>query len=141
VYRNAAQNIGNGAFVVLACDTKIYDTGSNVDIVTNKGRFTAPVAGFYHFNALVQAVLNGTGIMGISLFKNGSRAIDGGYLDNTALTNSVANSVFLSADLQLAANDYVEAQIFGSSAYAISVGTSNASYGASYFQGFLVSAT
>lgn len=141
VYRNSAQNIGNGAFAVLQCDTKIYDTGSNVDIVTNKGRFTAPIAGFYQFNALVNAPLTGTSIMGISLFKNGARTVDGGFLDNTAFTNTVGNAVSVSATIQLSANDYVEAQIFGNSAYAISVGISNTTYGSSYFQGFLVSAT
>ncbi len=138
VYRNAAQNTGTGAFVVLGCDTAIYDAGSNVDLVTNKGRFTAPIAGKYWFNAIWQSgVLVGTFGGGISLFKNGARTLDGFYLNSTAFTNTYGNSFGVTGVLTLAANDYVEAQPFASSAVAITVGNIYSSY----FQGELRSAT
>lgn len=137
VYRNAAQNNGSNTFVVLQCDTKLFDTGNNVDVTTNKGRFTAPVAGFYQFIGTVNAQLTGTGILGISLFKNGVRTIDGNWGNTTAYANAVNNGKQVNAMLQLAAGDYIEVQTYGNSAYALSVG--NSYY--CTFQGYLVSAS
>lgn len=137
-YRNAAQNTGNNAFAVLQCDTKNYDTGSNLDIVTNKGRFTAPIAGFYYFTGMVQALLSGAGAMGIALYKNGVRTTDGEFQSSTAFANTANSSFVVSDILQLAANDYVEVQVFGSTTIALYV---TGGISSSRFSGFLVSAT
>lgn len=69
VYRNAAANTGNNAFATIVFDVARFDTGNNVSLST--GVFTAPVAGFYQFNA--RASFTSTrGI--ISIFKNGAEA-------------------------------------------------------------------
>lgn len=133
VYRNAAQN-NNTSFVVVQCDTKVFDTGSNVDITTNKGRFTAPISGVYWFSGGVQASLSGAGYIGCSLFKNGVRVLDGNYLDLSFL-NTINNGTYLSGMLSLVAGDYVELQCIGNSAYALAVGTQYFCY----FQGLFIS--
>ena len=138
VYRNAAQNVGNNAFAVMQCDTKVFDTGSNVDIVTNKGRFTAPIAGFYQFNASARASLAGTGQFGLAFFKNTSTQIaDGTIVSSTALSATVNTTLTGNCFVQLAANDYVEVQLYGSSAFALTV----SALFDNLFSGFLVSAT
>jgi hypothetical protein len=131
VYRNAALNSSN-VDTVITFDTKLFDTGSNVDIVTNKGRFTAPVAGFYYFNAVAgntaaTATLMRTGIMVNSVLKKiGSQATPG-----------AANNLFeVSGLIQLAANDYVEATFVGGNGSVMQIGANQC-----YFDGFLVSTT
>jgi len=106
-YRNGALNSGNGAFAIIPFDTKIYDTGSNLDIVTNIGRFTAPIAGFYSFDACFNANTNNTNQTDcIALYKNGAMYVQGPFTQ-TPLTASPVGSQ-ISATIQLAAGDYVE---------------------------------
>lgn len=135
VYRNAAANSGNGAFALLACDTKIFDTGSNVDVVTNKGRFTAPVAGFYQFNACVASGAGGGAnhTLVVDFYKGGALINQGG----AANTQNAAAQASASALIQLSANDYVEAFVYGDVTLALAVGAQ----ANNVFSGFLVSAT
>lgn len=131
VYRAAALTT-NGSYLVIGFDTRTYDTGSNVDIVTNKGRFTAPVAGFYHFSATVNNSSGGTGNSYIALYKNGSSVKIG------TGTSSAAVSPYqhVSGTLQLAANDYVEVAYLGANTAPVGVGSTGV-----FFDGFLVSTT
>lgn len=131
VYRNAAQNTGNGSLAVVNFDTKTYDTSSNVDIVTNKGRFTAPIAGFYTFKAAINASV-AAGYFLCSLFKNGSEAKRGVQQNDNASTFTLG--VAVTGDLQLVAGDYVEVYCQGPTAGAITVGAVN-----NYFDGSLQS--
>lgn len=133
VYRNAAFTFSVSTATKIPFDTKIFDTSSNLDITTNIGRFTAPVAGFYQFNALISIVPNGSGILWASIWKNGSE-----YRRGTRVSISTdelgSNVVSL---MQLAVNDYVEI-------YVISTGGSpSVEQGAktTYFDGYLVSGT
>lgn len=129
VYRHAAWTTPNNSSTIVAFDTKDYDTGSNVDIVTNKGRFTAPIAGFYRFDTTVSAGAS-TRLL-IDLEKNGvefKRLYDTGSTAVTAPTGGGGDT------LQLAANDYVEVGIFTSANVA---GETDV---CTHFSGFLVSA-
>lgn len=138
VYRNAAQNTGSIAFSIVLCDTKLYDTGSNVDVVTNKGRFTAPVTGFYHFEGGFSATGIGTG-GGIiaALYKNGTEFTRGNRCVSNQ--NTLALGVTVSDTISLSATDYVELAAEGTTgAQAMEVG---ASAPHPYFTGFLVSQT
>lgn len=127
VYRNAALN-ATSSNTLIQYDAKEYDTGSNVDIVTNKGRFTAPIAGFYHFNARVD--LSST-LGAIFLYKNGAEFKRGNDLRYTGVTGLV-----LSVDVQAAANDYFEIYVLAGGTVAMATGAA-----LNYFQGFLISAT
>jgi hypothetical protein len=136
VYRSAAQNTGNNAATVVLCDTKTYDTGSNVDVTTNKGRFTAPIAGFYQFNGCTGiSAASGTTVIYAALYKNGSLYSQGSLYGSTAGTSSVAANV--SDIISLAANDYVELWVFCNGTAAMVSGTSTNNY----FSGSLVSTT
>lgn len=134
VYLTAAQNVGT-ADTKVAFDTKNFDTSSNVDIVTNKGRFTAPVAGFYHFDANVTTTTAGIGTgLGIVLYKNGVAITNGNKTpSNAAGTDPAAH---LGATIQLAQNDYVEVFVnTGAAAKALNVGGASLNT----FSGYLVS--
>jgi hypothetical protein len=75
VYRNAAFTTSANQTTPLPFDTKIFDFGNNVDVVTNKGRFTAPVAGLYFFSAYSGSgnVAGGNGY-GSNFLKNGAQS-------------------------------------------------------------------
>jgi hypothetical protein len=133
VYRAAALNSPVSVTAMVAFDTKNFDTSSNVDVVTNKGRFTAPIAGFYHFDANVEIASTSTSIFIVLLFKNGTQVGRGSDL-RVASSNKGGN---VSATLQLAAGDYIEVGLFTDTAQPLDV-TNN---GNNTFSGFLVSAT
>lgn len=102
----------------------------NFDIVTNVGRYTAPVAGFYQFNGSI-LLTSPTSRFLIALFKNGVEYKRGA--DVQTATNTYALSV--SALVQLAATDYVEVHYYTDTARAVATST------ATSFDGFLVSTT
>jgi len=111
-YLNGSQTSGSGGtpFKILL-DTKIYDTSSNFDAVTNH-RFVAPIAGIYHVSADASVfVVNSTDFTGY-IFVNGSNAKTGSFAYNSTGGNASISSQ-ISADLKLNANDYVE--LYGNS--------------------------
>jgi hypothetical protein len=131
VYRNAALTTSvNG---VVTYDTRVFDTGSNLDIVTNKGRFTAPIAGFYQFEAALALQYGGSGnIYSLSFWKNGSNYHTGYQTVSTTTQTIIGQATAL---IQLAASDYIEVVSQGASTTA-TVGQQN-----TYFHGFYVSTT
>ncbi|MFD4554403.1 hypothetical protein ACFWP5_08745 [Streptomyces sp. NPDC058469] len=137
VYRAAALTPAAGG--VLTCDTKEYDTGNNVDVVTNKGRFTAPIAGLYSFKAEARFLsTTNTQNFGMTLNKNGVVVKNGSAF--VQMFNGATSTVrtYVNADIRLAANEYVEAAVLSDGTEALNVSgvaTDN------YFQGFLVSTT
>ncbi len=129
VYRNAAWNTPNGAEGKVAFDAETFDTNSNFDSTTNN-RYTAPVAGFYFFNAQIgfsSSVNNAYAL----LYKNGSEIKSGGQI---VATNVLGSTV--SALLQLSASDYIEVYLFTSATQTGTTGANN-----TWFDGFLVSRT
>jgi hypothetical protein len=125
-YRNAAQNSGNLTFAIVNFDTELFDTNSNFDVATNVGRYTAPVAGFYQFNA--RASFTSTTLVLIALYKNGSIYKRGSH--------SIGNGTYganISELVQASAGDYFEIFSFGTGG-AIEVGSPTTS-----FNGYLVS--
>lgn len=130
VYRAAALNSAN-TFTAVAMDTKLYDTSTNIDVVTNKGRFTAPVAGTYHFSGSAgNSAASGTAIHA-KLYKNGSAVKAGSYNGAGTSTGWISH---VSGDVLLAVNDYVELYFIGGSGSAMFVGQDLC-----FFDGYLVS--
>lgn len=128
-YHNTTQSSASGS--KLAFNTKDYDTSSNFDNVTNN-RFTAPIAGFYHFEsqAYIEGSSNG---ISIALYKNGSLWKRGSF--SVPAGNDQSSDV--SETIQLAAADYVEVYYTGTSTRTILGDTSRDTS----FSGFLISAT
>ena len=120
-----AQEIVTGTRVNVTFGSKEYDLGGNYD--TSAYKFTAPVAGIYHFNAKVLWD-NNTSAGGdwdagdrhdIYLVKNDSSAnptanareaselrIVGGDIDDTLMMNSI------SGDLKLDAGDFITVAVY-----------------------------
>lgn len=103
-YLNAATQAVGIADTPIAFDTELFDTNNNFDTTTNKGRYTAPVDGFYFFTARARAVPGVGGYLVLYVLKNGTRVNAGNI--SRASSNSIAPVV--SAMLQLTAGDYVE---------------------------------
>jgi hypothetical protein len=106
-----------------------YDIGNNFA----NSRFTAPVAGVYHFDVsvFVRAVSAGSGFSYIALMKNGSVIYPYAHSDNGNITNYEALS--LSRTVQLTANDYVQVYAFNHTSHKVYNGTSY-----NHFSGHLI---
>ena len=130
VYRAAAWTITSNTIVLF--DSKDYDTGSNVDIVTNKGRFTAPVSGFYNFSVSINYAATTTRSL-IGILKGG---LEIKRLFDTGTVTATAGNFGGNVTLQLSAGDYIEAYCY--SPTNVAGGTNSI---LTWFQGYLVSAT
>jgi len=130
-FKTAAQTTVSGVATKLVFDSKNFDTGSNFDNTTNY-RFTAPIAGFYQFNASY-GVSGSNGYTVIYFYKNNATISSG-----TQLYISTANEIRVSHStlLQLSANDYIEVFYYVDGVKTLDTGTT-----VTNFSGYLVSAT
>jgi hypothetical protein len=128
VYRNTAFSTINGT-ITLVHDGVDYDTGSNYNTTT--GRFTAPIAGYYHFDAHYGNSTAGAGVFFMSIAKNGTMHTRGQRTNGIA-----ANDYFtMGCDIKLSTSDYIEIQIFAQSSYAAEISSTM-----NWFSGHLISA-
>lgn len=130
VYRNAAQNATNGGTAQINYDTELYDTNSNFDSTTNY-RYTAPVSGFYFFNARVGITVATRALL--SFYKNGSEV----YRGIDIATGASGINVTATTLLQLTAADYIDVRVYTD---ATNVAMTTGSV-LNCFSGFLVSRT
>lgn len=133
VYRSAALSPADGSVILF--DKKNFDVGANVDVVTNKGRVTITMDGFYQINALIG--FNATTInqgVGIFLMKNGSfykRGGDAVQMYNGATAEARYGGAWFE---QFVAGDYLEIGCSNNAGLAMQVGAAE-----NFFSGYLVS--
>lgn len=131
-YRQSSANSGSATFALVTFDNKLFDTGSNYS--TSTGLFTAPVAGFYQFNAGIGFASNSADTIA-SLFKNGAEYRRGNRQKSTSsLSGSTVSDL-----IQLAIGDTVSVEAFGSVTTALDISGSPAVN--NFFSGYLVSST
>jgi hypothetical protein len=123
----------NGSFTTgtIPWNTSIFNNGGHFS--TSTYRFTAPVAGFYFFEAHTLSNRNtNTGDHGFDFFVNGSavKRIYSG-ISGSASVHSEARGFVL---LQLNVNDYVTTEMYGNAKTGI-VGTPNHDQFVGYFLG------
>lgn len=132
VYRNTAFVTATATAAATLYDTRNFDTSSNVDITTNKGRFTAPVAGFYFFEGSCAVSTTTATRFFCSIYKNGAEVKRGSDPNLSAGNIYVAQ---VTGFIQLALGDYVEIYNFTSASQTGATGQTTS------FSGYLVSAT
>jgi hypothetical protein len=103
-----AQVVPNITFTKLTLRTEDFDLTSSYDAANS--RFTAPVAGVYHFSGAVFMNSSAT-IVAAHLYKNGAEVKRG---QSYTVTGNVSNGS-VNADLNLAAGDYVELWVYHNS--------------------------
>lgn len=133
-YRSSAWTMTNGAAAKLQCNTENFDTNSNYDATTNY-RYTAPVAGFYQFNAAITAAFDVGDIYRIYLYKNGAVVSSGNAI---VVSSTFSQTLTVSDFIQLSAGDYVEVYYVNGAAAGVAGSTGVAN---TFFGGFLVSRT
>jgi hypothetical protein len=97
-------SVASGTPTKVTFQTKEYDTGNYYDNTSNF-RYTPLVAGFYQVSASVQPAASGTGLVGVSIYKNG-----GAYKSGNKFGNN-ASGVICTADGIVQCNgttDYIE---------------------------------
>lgn len=117
VRRSAVQALGAAGWTTISFDTEDYDTDSIHDLVTNPSRLTVKTAGLYAISGV--ALLAGTTANGgydTRILKNG---VPVGALGGGARGDSGPTASFKGLDmefLELAVGDYIELQVYPSSA-------------------------
>lgn len=131
-YQAGSWSTPSNAFGAITFDTKLFDTGTNYS--TSTSRFTAPVSGFYQFNAgfNFSGTSGGTTLYLITLYVNGSETARG--TETTAPATNTNNDGTVSAFLQLSATNYVQVYVF-----TIQSLMGNTGINLTYFNGYLVS--
>jgi hypothetical protein len=130
VYHSSTQAITSSTETALAFNTEVYDTVANGldvqhDTVTNNSRLTCRYAGKYHVTANCEFVANATGYRWLTLRVNGTAAQYLG-LDRRVGHATVGGTLLVSADLDLAVNDYVQAFVFQDSGGNLNVSAASA---------------
>lgn len=133
-YRSSAWTMTNGAAAKLQCNTENFDTNNNYDATTNY-RYTAPVDGFYQFNAAITAAFDVGDIYRIHLYKNGAAVSSGNAI---VVSSTFGQTLTVSDFIQLSAGDYVEVYYVNGAAAGVAGSTGVAN---TFFGGFLVSRT
>lgn len=116
-------------------DTEAFDTNNNFDPITNR-RYTAPVAGFYQFNAQVICFVINTILVQSLIYKNGALYRSGVSQQNNTGGNNFTYSC-VSALVPLVAGDYIELWCTTNAAGTQTIQSSESTF----LEGFLVSRT
>ena len=101
---NATQSLSNATNTLVLFDVAETNVGGGYD--TSNGRFTVPVAGFYHFSASLLISHSGATRMDLNFFKNGSVFVSHEFRDGGSVTTNA--SVHASCDAQLDVGDYIQ---------------------------------
>lgn len=125
-YQSAAQTIASVTSTKVQLQTKLFDTNTNFDAVTNY-RFTPTVAGYYQTTGAFYFAF--TGPAQVSVYKNGSLALTGPYGAGTGC--DVTGLVYLNGS-----TDYVELYLYAQNGFT----STQFGAGVTYFQGALVRA-
>ncbi len=124
--RTSALSLTASTHTKIVFDTEDFDSNSNFA----SGTYTAPVAGFYQFNARFSA--SHTVQILITLYKNGSAYQRGGHELSNGTTGVTYSDI-----IQLAANDTIDMYAFTEGAGVVEVSAGSQPY----FSGYLVSQT
>jgi hypothetical protein len=132
-YQSTLQSISASTFTKIQFQTEEFDTASAFDKDTNY-RFTPQVAGYYQVNSAVALGAGTTGIVLVSIYKNGTEFKRGNIIVNSvsAATPVVSALIYLNGS-----TDYIETWLFQSSGTAINTA---ALLSQTYFQAVMVRA-
>lgn len=124
-YQSVGQTISGATYTKIQFQTKIFDTASCYDNVTNY-RFTPNVAGYYQLTGNLYFGFSGSAQ--VAIYKNGSVYVQSRYTTGTGA--DITALVYLNGT-----TDYAELYVYSSAGF-----TTNQLVNASYFSGALVRA-
>ena len=118
VYHNADQSISHNSVTKLAFNSERHDTDTIHDNASNNTRLTCVTAGKYQITVNVSFASNATGVRLVRILLNNTTVIANYLVDACATDRTV---ISLSTMYDLAAADYVEAQVFQTSGSSVNV--------------------
>lgn len=109
-------SVPNNTFTKIGLNTELFDTDNCFDSTTNF-RFTPTVPGYYQFNGSITLPSAMSGLMQLSIYKNGSEALRLNQSQSTWWTLSGSGILQMNGT-----TDYVELFLFHLNGVAISIG-------------------
>jgi hypothetical protein len=140
VYRNADVDIPNDDKTMVLWNAEEWDTDTMHSTSTNTSRLVATTAGRYEFSCRIVLAANSTGFRRLRIWKNGDAGtLVDAEIDNAPNAGSFAR-LFCSSWINLAAGDYIEAEVYQNSGGDLAVkgaalGTSERSWFGMQWQG------
>ena len=132
-YQSTLQSTGSGAFTKVQFQTKEFDTANCYDNATNY-RFTPTTAGYYQVSSGIALAVSATGLVLISIYKNGSEFKRGNVIGNNAagVLAVVGSLIYCNGS-----TDYLEIYSYQSSGIALNTVAQQVQ---TYFQSAMVRA-
>lgn len=122
-------SVANSTFTKIGLNTESFDTANCFDSTTNY-RFTPNVAGYYQISAGITVPSAVSGIMQLSLYKNGAESVRLGQSQSTWWTLQGSALLYLNGS-----TDYVELYLFQLSGGTVAIG--NLGSPMNFMSGFL----
>lgn len=119
VYHDSDQSISSATSTDLVFNSERFDSDGYHSIVSNIGRFTVPVNGYYLIEGNIQFESNSTGIRQIVLRLNNATTLAILRVDASATSATILS---LSTIYQMNAGDYVNLRVFQDSGVSLNVG-------------------
>jgi len=117
---------------VIEYETELFDTNSEFDTTTNKGRFTPTRAGYYHIEAAV-LIASTSNTVDLGLFKNGTRVTT----NSTVRTNAASQTLHISDLVYLnGSTDYIDARVYQNTGGNLTISSNGGDIGSTTFQAF-----
>jgi hypothetical protein len=129
-----SQSFSNAVQTKIQCNTEDFDTANCYDSSTNY-RFTPNVAGYYQFNGCFIGPGSATGIVAVSVYKNGALNKWGAYISNGTSSNQATVAVLIYAN---GTTDYFE--FYGLQSSGSTYNTGSGAHTDIYFQAYLARA-
>ena len=122
--RATNQSISDSTFTAIQFTSETYDLGDLADIGADNTRFTIPAsfAGYYSLSGYAKFAASGATSSGrreIQFYKNGADQLETDTRDDVVDNSAV--DVAISADLSLAATDYIEVRVLQSTGGALNI--------------------
>lgn len=129
MYRHAAYQFANSALTLFPFDT-VMPNFDNTNVTIGTSRYTADVAGVYHYSAHITADA-ATANLGLRLYKNGAFA-------RLGIVVGTVIGVNITGEIYLALNDYIQIYYFAGAANNLDLTNYGTADGPSAFTVFRV---
>jgi len=122
VFNNGTQAVADSTWTAVLFGSESYDTAGMHSTASNTSRLVAPADGTYHVSAQISFAASNVGARKVRFLKAGGTVDVGGGVIESACGAGEPTMLSTSMEVQLLANEYVEAYVWQSSGGSLNMG-------------------